>query len=153
MRPTLHDYQFELSEQVAKHNWSKTLLSNENFWKVDKFAKLTNRAPHLGDFVPCDEDGNVLEKPERVNYVIGVDGFDRFKEDWEQFQQAQSRVIFKGFSLRNYDKDSGVTVISTDELTHVLWFKENGKVLTFNGVEINRIEDLPREIEFKEGLI
>lgn len=148
MRRTLHDYVIEKSDLY----WSDKVDLNDFIGNTENFAKLTNRAPRLGDFVPCDEDGNVLEEPYRYR-----DGFTsketaiQNKEDWNKFHQAQSRVIFKGdWEVDYFSNDS--TWIESDNLGIIIRFTAKGEV-EYKGGTINRIEDLPREIEFIEGVI
>lgn len=68
--------------------------------QIIKYAKFLKQPLTLGMFVPCDEDGNVLEEP--------IDDSDRgrceydllkkltFKEKSEKYQQAKERVLFEG---------------------------------------------------------
>ena len=153
MRPTLHDYNLQkLSELDC------TAISD-----VLNFTKLTNRAPRLGDFVPCDEDGNVLEEPKNY-YSLG---------NCKEYQAAQDRVIFAGDwevvetgfdTLTHHYLDSeylgksyNLTVISNG--THNIEFRDNDCGVWLSNknhigeLQINRIEELPREIEFKDGVI
>jgi len=159
MRQTLHDY-------VVGHfeKWRSFPSEESSYLVCYKFAKLTNRAPRLGDFVPCDNEGNVLEKPE-CDCLTVLDKercgqWDK-KHPCMEYQQAFDRVIFKGDwkviegsnsdHTRIYCKQlnttidfelSGVSLIRTDSIGFVL---ERGVV--------NRIEELPSEIEFKDGVV
>ena len=67
------------------------------------YALFLKQTPTLGMFVPCDEEGNVLEKPENYNDWL------KFKNKYEygefytkkckQYKQAEQRVIFQGWEL------------------------------------------------------
>ena len=46
-------------------------------------------------FIPCDEEGNVLERPLHIEQYEG----DTYDLDCEQFQEARKRVLFKGFEV------------------------------------------------------
>jgi len=53
-------------------------------------------------FVPCGEDGNVLEEPERWNdYLEFPESFDGNKEWYEfyAYEQAKERCLFEGFEI------------------------------------------------------
>jgi len=156
MRPTLHDYNLQkLSELDC------TAISD-----VLNFTKLTNRAPRLGDFVACDEEGNVLEEPQEHEYIFGVGERPRklivdpkYQIDRDKYQAAQDRVIFAG----DWEVVSNEywVVIRNKELKIDLEFNDiqcdvtdwDDQWNTRDVFEINRIEELPREIEFKEGVV
>ena len=147
MRPTLHDYVIEQQ--------NRGLFVNENvsdkLYLCYNFANLTNRAPRLGDFIPCDEDGNVLEKPYSLSYYSDICGYQHGQNKIAQYKAALDRVIFKG--------DWEVEEVGE----HYIFLKSKGIILQWKisvqkfinerGQPINRIEDLPREIEFKEGVV
>ena len=67
-----------------------------------RYAKFLNQPLQLGFFVPCDENGNVLEEPKRWNdYLQFPDSFDGNKEWGElyNYELAKERVLFKGFEV------------------------------------------------------
>jgi len=54
-------------------------------------------------FVPCDEDGNVLEEPQRWNdYLEFPESFDGNKErhDFYAYEQAKERCLFEGLVIK-----------------------------------------------------
>ncbi len=96
MRPTLHEYVIEQASNCS--DWVT------KFARVQKFTKLTNRALRLGDFVPTDEDGNVLEEPnasmEKYNHYNVVQSTFQlrlYESDVSKYQTAKDKVIFDGF--------------------------------------------------------
>ena len=54
MRKTLHEYVIDCyyNNKIENDGVSEQLLID-----IIYFAKLTNREPELGDFIPCDEEG------------------------------------------------------------------------------------------------
>ena len=65
-----------------------------------KYAKFLGQKPTLGMFVPCDEDGNVLEEPKNFKEwcVKALNTtYDLDLSKYEIYQQALSRVVFEGF--------------------------------------------------------
>jgi len=69
------------------------------------YANFLKQALELWMFVPCDEDGNVLEEP--VHYETWLKlhesegstiGFDEHLK----YQQAKERCLFAGFRIENY---------------------------------------------------
>ena len=62
--------------------------------KTSNYANFLKQPLQLGFFVPCDEDGNVLEEPNSKNYNEETNGwFNACNE----YQQAKERVIFDSF--------------------------------------------------------
>ena len=54
-------------------------------------------------FVPCDADGNVLEEPQLHSKQISFNEWELYYDTFElqEYKQAQSKVIFKGFSVNS----------------------------------------------------
>ena len=59
--------------------------------RIHKYANFLKKPLTLGMFVPCDEEGNVLENP--IETIGGVELYT------EIYQQAKERVLFKGFEM------------------------------------------------------
>jgi hypothetical protein len=92
-----------------------------------KWAKLLGQKPTLGMFVPCDEEGSVLEEPKGTDLN---DSFFAMQVDYHlenKYQQALSRVIFEGFVL----------CLETDNIWIV-----NGQGLMIRSYNLNTLEDL-----------
>ena len=107
---------------------------------MNDWISIKDDLPNTEDFVPSDEDGNVLEKPPPFKELV---------EKWNEYQQALDRVIFEGEWIH----------VSTD--SHNTVFIDDGDIIEFfpnkttvaNGKVITRIADLPREITFKDGVV
>jgi hypothetical protein len=138
MRKTLHEYVIDCyyNNKIENDGVSEQLLID-----IIYFAKLTNRTPKLGDFIPCDEEGNVLDEP--VDTIGGVEFYAK------KYQAAKDRVIFKG-DWEVVKLGSDYIILANEKDSISFWY--SGKVQVF-GKSITRIEDLPREIEFKDGVI
>jgi len=153
MRPTLHEYNLKKLSDL-----DCTAISD-----VLNFTKITNRAPELGDFVPCDENGNVLEEPKNYDKWLSEDYYTEVETTWirncSRYQAAQSRTIFKGewdatheqYYTFVIDRSLRIRITFCDDQCDVSTWDIDGDF--FEDLEIHRIEDLPREIEFKEGVI
>lgn len=70
---------------------------------VVKYAKLLKTPLLLGQFIPCDLEGNVLEEP----FALKTDGYigegSLTAIACEQYQQAQERKMFNKNLLSLYD--------------------------------------------------
>ncbi|AZA60787.1 hypothetical protein [Chryseobacterium indoltheticum] len=58
-------------------------------------------------FVPCDENGNILEDP---NWETFKGYTDRFYVLDKQFKTVKEKVLFKGFSIRTESKKTFVGI-------------------------------------------
>ena len=160
MRQTLQEYTIEYGNSVYD---SEIAIKD-----VLNYAKLTNRAPRLGDFVPCDKDGNVLEDPLKdlemtiVQFIKLIGGIKVYKkhpvkEIHAAYQAAKDRVIFAGdWEVIDQDKHQDyIEIKSRDAL--LIRFYNTEEILCSTGiggyVRPDRIEDLPREITFKTNVI
>ena len=66
---------------------------------IIRYKNFLKQPLKLGFFVPCDENGNVLEEPKRWNdYLQFPDSFDGNKEWGElyNYELAIERILFKG---------------------------------------------------------
>lgn len=69
---------------------------------ICRYAKFLKLYLKLWMFVPCDEDGNVLEEPHREDYDMYDDTV--FLIDMKKYQQAKERCLFDGFEI--YDEET-----------------------------------------------
>ena len=91
-----------------------------------RYANFVSQKPELWMFVPCDEDGNVLEEPEQYNSWLNKKSIDWGKvpfnidlHTFEKYQQAQYRVLFR-WELR---KDNSVGLINWSDRIHLSIYK------------------------------
>ena len=84
------------------------------------YANFLQQSLTIGMTVTCDKFGNVLEEPE--NYIKDYDS--EYSEEIVNYNQAKSRVLFKGFKVRNYRHGSLYSKTITDKtgLIHLFWF-------------------------------
>ena len=108
----------------------------------DNYDALLKQHLKLGFFVPCDENGNVLEEPKRWNdYLQFPDSFDGNKEWGElyDYELAIERILFKGFEYVKFINDGELLpyhrLIKNDEYFNVRFLDRN-------------IEDLLTEFEY-----
>ena len=69
--------------------------SDTAIFKVTNYAKFLKQPLELWMFVPCDENGNVLED------IIGNGMIHNYSEKVKQYEQAKDKVLFEGFEYDN----------------------------------------------------
>lgn len=75
--------------------------------KIINYANFLNQPLTLGMFVPCDEDGDVLQEPkfyyreEDLKHFKGqeLQVANRVNEKCKQYQKAKDKVLFDGFDI------------------------------------------------------
>lgn len=108
------DYLEVVKEIEEKEELSHFLLLR----MVYRYGKLLKTSNKLDTFVPCDEDGNVLDKPERIHFNTDFD----YKAELSVFEEAKGKVLFEGFVLKEKGKNQ---FIVTHEVGGDYWVMEN----------------------------
>jgi len=113
----------------------KNLISMTDFILEDKYvgspinmnkqyAKFLKQPLELWMFVPCDENGNVLEEPKDYKtYMIMYSGVRQTHSEilkCQKYKQAKERCLFEGFEMYkgnpyNYNKARAFTKDYIDE--------------------------------------
>jgi len=95
------------------------------FERILKYAKFLKQTLTLSMFVPCDDDGNVLEEP-KTPHTFSSENSDDYIKKWEkeleQYQQAKERVIFDGYKVIKFE-DYYIIYDSHGRETWVSWNK------------------------------
>lgn len=104
-----------------------------NFILCHKYAKFLSQPLTLGMFVPCDLDGNVLEKTEHIRKIGSEDKFDRHSDKYEQ---AKARVLFEGFEMHR----NGKYVV--DVLDNPIYFNVGFGWTLYGGGKYTNVESL-----------
>ena len=114
----------------------------------DNYDALLKQPLQLRFFVPCDENGNVLEEPKRWNdYLQFPDSFDGNKEWGElyNYELAKERVLFNGFVFEESQKEAlknntQLSVSIYTENSFYITHRLNGKWHTW--FSLKTVEDL-----------
>lgn len=89
------------------------------------YAKFLKRPLEIWMFVPCDENGNVLQEPKAEDYFnVNIEAKKFTKEDSEGlnkhysalmfYEKAKERVLFEGFELIEISKN--LRIIKNEKL-------------------------------------
>lgn len=88
---SMTDFVINKRKELLRHSEYKNDL--ENYANIIyNYANFLKQPLTLEMFVPCDEDGNVLENPflEKGRPANGV---------WEKYKQAKEKVLFEEFEI------------------------------------------------------
>jgi len=149
MRKTLHEF---VVEQSSKYITQLGVNTQRFAGEVLNYTYITKRRPKLSYFVPCDEAELPIYKPEQSSFnMLNPKMVKEFERVDKQYQQALSRVIFKGdWQIKEVPNQC---LLLKDKGNYLFFSKVTGRIFDCNRYEITRIEDLPKEIEFKEDVI
>jgi hypothetical protein len=84
--------------------WEDNLMSQIGLLAIN-YANFLKQPLKLEMFVPCDEDGNVLQKPEE-HFPTGNNNLEKqifIKQ--KKYKQAKEKVLFEGFEVIGVDEN------------------------------------------------
>ena len=76
------------------------VLKSNDLESIKNYAKFLSQKPEKWMFVPCDDEGNVLEEP-IYHEPHSENEIGDYQELRDQYKQALERVIFDGFTSHN----------------------------------------------------
>ena len=126
-------YLIPLSEYV-KSNKADMSPNNDVFSVLNRLNSYTNlitQPINLGQFIACDLDGNVLEKPQEPEHPYNdkkCDVWFQYEICLNRYQEAQERVLFKRFSSSQHKG--------------LVKFKQNGSYTFLDIKKFDTLEDL-----------
>lgn len=141
--------EFVLEQDKQRKDFSRH--ENQNVLAIIiNYANFLTQPLTLGMFVPCDEDGNVLKKPERNRYLASSErwGVSELNPEWKEYDEAKERVLFEGCVLEYDDHRVPFIKINNWEImptNDYLGWDENGNEQYFHeSIEsmIGWIEDI-----------
>ena len=86
------------------HQYSNNYHANTPT-RILNYARFLKQPLKLEMFVPCDEDGNVLNEPKDwKTYESGGSAFMNIDEilPCQDYKKAKEKVLFEGFEAKNY---------------------------------------------------
>ena len=69
---------------------------------IHNYAKFLKQTLKLEMFVPCDEDGNVLEEPKIEEEYVDEHTTQIFAQYQYDLDKAKEKVLFEGFKIYDY---------------------------------------------------
>lgn len=92
-------------KRMSSNPYNERDYDNDFICEVVEYAKFLKQPLALWMFVPCDEDGNVLEQP---CDIMNTDGCRDCA--CREFKKAKSRVIFEGFKIIDFEEHQTETL-------------------------------------------
>ena len=93
---------------------------------IKNYAKFLSQKPEKWMFVPCDDEGNVLEEPKGEKCCAGIQndcgcgGHLQYDDEYvHQYKKAIDRVIFEGFTLSGDYIESDYVYICLSEIKNI----------------------------------
>ena len=86
---------------------------DDKYKLIINYANFLKKPLELGMFIPCDEDGNVLEDPELT--MLQGDGetyYSASDEEFKQYWEAEERVLFDGFQISDIFDNNNIGIQS-----------------------------------------
>ncbi|MFT4061094.1 MAG: hypothetical protein QM642_01915 [Edaphocola sp.] len=103
-RIKMTEFVLEQITELRDYDFKKETL--KTLRRIEYYAKFLSQPLQLGMFVPCDEDGNVLENPKikygelHANHQIYFNGkHTTYARYLTIYKQAKEKVLFKGFDI------------------------------------------------------
>lgn len=98
---SMTDFVLEQGEKIKKEKYG--IESYYNTMQVSiNYANFLKQPLKLEMFVPCDEDGDILDEPE--DYELRLPNMmTEYNDEVYRYKQAKSKVLFEGFKINgNY---------------------------------------------------
>lgn len=93
--------------------------STDYEWQLSnhlRYAKFLTQPLEPGMFVPCDDDGNILEEPNDY-FPEGIES-----DYSKKYQKAKEKVLFEGFRVVDNDSKSHPKTIQFQSIFNPFWF-------------------------------
>lgn len=107
--------------------------------KIYNYCTFLEQQLKLEMFIPCDEDGNVLEDPKGTDLNSS---FFEMQVDYnleQKYQQAKEKVFFEGFEVCNRTTKIDCVVYNEDHITlkdkTIEYLINKNLILTPNAIE------------------
>ena len=101
---SMTDFVLEQNEKLRKdiHDNYNKLLIPQCCDRIFNYANFLKKPLKLGYFIPCDEEGDILEEPTNYEKRL-LNMMTEYNDEVYTYYQAKQRVLFEGFE---YDKEN-----------------------------------------------
>lgn len=74
-----------------------TSLQGSKLKQIVNYANFLKQPLKLEMFVPCDDEGNILEEPKQTSLTCSFFEQQQFFNKQKKYENAKEKVLFKGF--------------------------------------------------------
>lgn len=117
---SMTDFVLEQTELFYDKNQSK-LIHN-----IVNYAQFIKQPLHRGMFVPCDENGNILEEPVwQVEFEKNKVSDSNLIKKSKQYEQAKEKVLFENIKHLSYNPVDKSNELYDYKNNHLFFIEEN----------------------------
>jgi len=84
---------------------------------VCNYANFLNKPLKLEYFVPCDDEGNILEEPKFIPEEV------EFEKLLEQYENAREKVLFDGFGVCDRNSKKDCIILNQEDHINIKWLE------------------------------
>jgi hypothetical protein len=108
---SMTDFVLECRLKMENNAQNHVIFSTSgNLSKIFNYASFLKQPLKLEMFIPCDEDGNVLEEPNIDNSPFCSVNGENYDYDVLKYQQAKENVLFEDFEIETNREGEKVIV-------------------------------------------
>ena len=141
-------------EQKQKISFNESTFINTELISLEKirnYANFLKQPLKLEMFVPCDEDGDILEVPTNYENLL-LNMMTEYNDEVYTYKQSKAKVLFEGFEVQ-YDNSYNTCLIyeNNNEIKIQLQFRkiENDVRLIINEDIIHDCNNIERLVGLK----
>lgn len=131
-----------MTDFVIEQRKNKDTDNIRRFWACERYAEFLMQPLKLEMFVPCDNEGNVLETTRKPLSPASDEDWDK----WNEYTNAKVKVLFEGFEVCNRNSEMDCVVnknfhLSTD-FKHVKTVEHliSRSIIYLSPIAINRLK-------------
>ena len=133
-------------------NAKQPYVEGTKYKDLVNYAKFLKQYLSLGMFVPCDDEGNVLEEPKDYEQRL-PNMMTEYNDEIYRYKQAKEKVLFEGFYIErgSTDVDNLTTYLIHNNFGDIAFKKDWKDEWEFIG-DLESLSNL-NEIELTENAI
>ncbi len=111
--------------------------------EIKMYANFLKKTLNLAMFLPCNDEGKILEKPKREDFLVnGICKTDDFTKEIKKFELAQNKCLFKDFEVYTTLWEDTISFRNKNDCN--LFIDDEGKFYDeeCGVIELEKIEDL-----------
>lgn len=94
-------------------------LNEKKIESIFNYANFLKQPVKIEMFIPCDDDGNVLEIPQYKSNE------EKVEQEFLEYQKAKEKVLFEGFEYFKVEKNG--FLVKNKETNYIVFFHKKRK--------------------------